>query len=170
MSERRRVPAHGPPALGLALLGAAALIALGAGAAQAQLVSKAKSASATAAYWTPERLRSAKPLPDPIAQGSPRDRAASKAPAGKRQSSPSGAGGGEGGNVTVAPSIQPKSEGASTNAAGSLGATFTNEREFPTATLRKNYPWRTVGKLFFTGAGGGNFLCSASVISRRVVA
>ena len=32
---------------------------------------------------------------------------------------------------------------------------------------KKQYPWKTIGKLFFTGAAGGNFSCSASVIGRN---
>src|SRR4051794_13267142 len=125
MFERHYGPPQVPSRLAQALLGAVALSALGAGAAQAQLVSKA-GATPASAYWTPERLRSAKPLPDPLASGSPRDRAAAKPPSGKRQGSPAGAGGPEGGDVTVAPAVPLHSDGASTNAAGSLGATFTN--------------------------------------------
>jgi hypothetical protein len=40
----------------------------------------------------------------------------------------------------------------------------------PMSVLRNTYPWRAVGKLFFTGATGGSFVCSASVVRKCVIA
>lgn len=55
-------------------------------------------------------------------------------------------------------------------AAGPLGARFTNERVEPMSDLKNDYPWKALGKLFLRGAGGGNFVCSATVVHYRVVA
>lgn len=60
-------------------------------------------------------------------------------------------------------------------AAGSFGAYYTSSRVFPMFTgaaaaysADRAYPYRTVGTLFFS-INGAPYLCSASVIQRRVV-
>jgi V8-like Glu-specific endopeptidase len=64
---------------------------------------------------------------------------------------------------------------ATPTAAGSFGAYYTSTRVFPMYTgsaarysADRAYPYRTVGKLFFS-INGEPYLCSASVIQRRVV-
>src|SRR6185295_7919630 len=52
--------------------------------------------------------------------------------------------------------------------AGTLNAQFSSTRVFPDSATTA-YPYLTVGKLFFTIQGQGNFICSGSVIRRRVI-
>ena len=131
-------------------------------------------------YWTAERLRGAKPYPLP---GAAETRATSTdlpaATGGPSASSPSAWPTYTGAPLNVqlhaplaradaaAPAAAPQ---AGPQAAGTAGLRFTTERVVPMASLRNTYPWVAVGKLFFTGALGGNFVCSASVINRRVLA
>jgi V8-like Glu-specific endopeptidase len=51
---------------------------------------------------------------------------------------------------------------------GSSGAYFSSSRLVPT-DARLSYPYSTVGKLFFTQPGVGNFVCSAAVLRPRIV-
>src|SRR6185295_349187 len=53
-------------------------------------------------------------------------------------------------------------------ASGSTGAYFTSARLVP-AAADLAYPYSTVGKLFFTIPGHGDFYCSAAVLRPRVV-
>ena len=53
---------------------------------------------------------------------------------------------------------------------GTSGLRYTNSRNVPFAASTDNaLPYRTIGKWFFTKPGAGNFVCSASVIGRRIV-
>lgn len=52
---------------------------------------------------------------------------------------------------------------------GSGGGHFTSSRLVPVSADR-TYPYTTVGKLFFTIPGEGDFYCSAAVIRNRVIA
>ncbi|MEW6301143.1 MAG: trypsin-like serine protease [Thermodesulfobacteriota bacterium] len=52
--------------------------------------------------------------------------------------------------------------------AGTLNAHFTSSRLIP-LSADTSYPYRTVGKLFFTIPGQGDFVCSASVIKPRLI-
>jgi len=54
-------------------------------------------------------------------------------------------------------------------ASGSGGGYFTSSRLVPVSADR-TYPYSTVGKLFFTIPGKGDFYCSAAVIRNRVIA
>src|SRR5689334_2754057 len=54
-------------------------------------------------------------------------------------------------------------------ASGSGGGYFTSSRLVPVSADR-SYPYSTVGKLFFTIPGEGDFYCSAAVIRSRIVA
>jgi V8-like Glu-specific endopeptidase len=67
---------------------------------------------------------------------------------------------------SLAASASP-GEGIVPNNAGTLDAHFTSSRVIPYAGVGV-YPFRAAGKLFFTD-GADTFLCSASVISFRVV-
>lgn len=134
-------------------------------------------------YWTPERFRAAKPMPMPQATaGAQRpveplqpgvDSQGSEGmppseeiePADLQLYSPDPAPQSTKGEPKVDPS-----------AVGTLGAHYTSTRVFPLFTgsaarysADRAYPYRTVGKLFFS-VGGDPFVCSASVIQRRVVA
>jgi V8-like Glu-specific endopeptidase len=179
LATRRADLSTRPPraARGLAASTAAAAVALLAfgmpPAEAAPLSVRASRTAATGSYWTPERLRAAKPFPAPSAAGSPTRRGEAAPLRGRSQTRPTGAPAAPeaDGNVQLHAPMPLKSSGASTpRAAGPLGATFTDQREFPTGTLRGSYPWKTVGALFFTDADGVPFFCSASVVSRRVVA
>lgn len=54
-------------------------------------------------------------------------------------------------------------------ASGSGGGHFTSSRLVPVSADR-TYPYTTVGKLFFTIPGEGDFYCSAAVIRNRIIA
>jgi V8-like Glu-specific endopeptidase len=54
-------------------------------------------------------------------------------------------------------------------ASGSGGGLFTSSRLVPVSADR-TFPYSTVGKLFFTIPGEGDFYCSAAVIRSRIVA
>ncbi len=135
-------------------------------------------------YWTPERLKAAKPLPLPRAyMDSVRDEPmrvdVGSKPASSNAQPPSMRA-----NVTPqqlfmpAPAAQRDSVSdlLDPQAAGTFGAHYTSTRVFPLFTganaglsADRAYPYSTVGKLFFT-IGGSPYVCSASVIQRRVVA
>src|SRR4029453_2045217 len=54
---------------------------------------------------------------------------------------------------------------------GTSGARFTSSRLIPaTTTTDQAYPYPVIGKLFFTIPGAGNYVCSAAVISYRLIA
>jgi V8-like Glu-specific endopeptidase len=55
--------------------------------------------------------------------------------------------------------------------AGSISslAPYTSNRLLAT-TSHKKYPYKAFGKLYFTGSDGGDYVCSASVISYRLIA
>ncbi|WP_426190794.1 trypsin-like serine peptidase [Massilia sp. DWR3-1-1] len=148
-------------------------------------------------YWTPARFQAAKALDLPLAAPGQRHEslAAPAAAAGKPQSGDPGLPSVEvnGAVLNLFASLDPRSpslavtEGPVTaavtnaldvtpSAAGTFGAYFTSSRVFPLFTgaaaaysADRAYPYRTVGKLFFS-INGAPYLCSASVIQRRVVA
>lgn len=144
----------------------------------------AKVQSKAAQYWTPERFAAAKPLPLPaVRPEAVREETLRAAPPGRPEGSdarpPST-------DVKVAPmrlhspapSGQRNSGAAEVEpqANGTFATPFTSTRVFPmyagaSASLSADraYPYVTVGKLFFS-IGGSPFVCSASVIQRRVVA
>jgi V8-like Glu-specific endopeptidase len=57
--------------------------------------------------------------------------------------------------------IEPKDVGVA-------GAYFSSSRLIPTGA-RKRYPYRTIGKLFFSQPGIGRFICSGAVLRERLV-
>jgi V8-like Glu-specific endopeptidase len=129
----------------------------------------------TTGYWTPERMRNAQPYPLPGASETRVTGTALPGPTSASRSSPSRRPTYSGPLLDVqlhAPlaASGTAAQGAEPQAAGTSGLRFTTERVVPMAQLRGTYPWRAVGKLFFTGATGGNFVCSASVVRHRVVA
>lgn len=137
--------------------------------AQSAVVTKENvSANSTAAYWTPERLRSAKSLDLPIAKSQPAS-ATAPTPTGTPISSD-----GKPPTISVKPNETPlftptpAADTIQPTNVGTFGAHFTSSRLVPLSADR-TYPYRAVGKLFFSQPGVGNFVCSASVIKPRVV-
>lgn len=131
-------------------------------------------------YWTAERFKAARPLPlpalHPDAVREEAKAATPPAPAESRDGSPPSS------RARIAPK-QLYAPGQDQNglsevepqATGTFGTPFTSTRVFPlfggaSAPLSADraYPYVTVGKLFFS-IGGSPFVCSASVIQRRVV-
>lgn len=134
-------------------------------------------AFSTAAYWTPERLANAKPLDLPKASSTtPQSGAETPMASGISASSE-----GRGPTVSVAPDMTSRlfdpalapqwdnETGVVPFDRGTSGYNYTSSRLIP-LTADIYYPYRTVGKLFFTQPGVGNFVCSASVIQRRILA
>ncbi|HSU60381.1 MAG TPA: hypothetical protein VLI55_13785 [Bryobacteraceae bacterium] len=138
-------------------------------------------------YWTAERLLNAKPFDIQPALGSDgRPMAAAQVPAvtgnavkskGAPPSAPAEA---RQSKVLISQSdLQAhQAEVQAFNAASPvipesfspIGATFTTSRVFP-ANATTNYPYSTVGALFWTDpADNSNWFCSASVLRLRVVA
>jgi len=136
-------------------------------------------------YWTPERMRSARPLPLPKVSAEAIAANGTEADAVQPQGAPQGANG-------ARPSIQMGNELARKlfdvdpdelaaakaeldaydalegDDVGTSGGQFSSTRVFPDAATT-TYPYLAVGKLFFTIPGQGNFICSGSVINKRVV-
>ena len=158
------------------LLGCASGLALPAAAQSGgPLVARNDNATMASNYWTPERMRSAKAIDLPRAAAGTTSTVL-QAAAGPSESSPAGK------PTYTGPALNTKlhdplslrttdtAGDVAPNAVGTSGLRFTNERVVPMGVLRNTYPWKATGKLFFTGANGGNFVCSASVIRQRVVA
>lgn len=131
-------------------------------------------AAETLAYWTSARLASAQPMlplanpkavaPEAAAQGS----GASVSLPGKRPTMTAGADAAARLYDPAQVRIQSEDDGIESQAVGSFGAHYTSARVNQPG-LETIYPNRTVGKLFFTGNTGGNFVCSASVLRHRIV-
>jgi len=135
-------------------------------------------AQATLAYWTPERLASAKPMPLPRPAFTPET-----APEPQLVAAPQGSNF-RGPTLNIRPDltnllydpataqIEPEAtteDGVEPENEGTFRAPYTSSRIVP-LTADTTYPFRAVGKFFFTQPGVGNFVCSAGVISRRVIA
>jgi V8-like Glu-specific endopeptidase len=141
-------------------------------------------AASAAQYWTPERFKAAKPLPLPsVSPDAVREEALPAAPPPAPESSDGRA---PPSRVKVTPKqlYAPAPTGrrqsalldVEPQATGTFNTPFTSTRVFPlfggaSAPLSADraYPYITVGKLFFS-INGSPFVCSASVIQRRVVA
>ena len=132
-------------------------------------------AAATRQYWTPERLANARPKR--AATNFAAEAFVAPESGGAPQVSP-----GRGPAAGVAPNLQNRlydpsiagssaaqleEDGIAPQNAGTLAAHFTSSRLVPTSADTA-YPYRTAGKLFFSD-GVSNFVCSASVISYRVL-
>ncbi|HJU56890.1 MAG TPA: hypothetical protein VJ715_20055 [Pyrinomonadaceae bacterium] len=121
------------------------------------------------AYWTPERMASARPEPMAVKYGSPLQVTDS---AELKPSGPAGAASGQrpGDSPLLAQVLTPE-------------ANLPGEAELPLVTtyfaypfpfvrtevlpltLYTSYPWSVNGKLFFTKPGIGNFVCSATAVT-----
>jgi V8-like Glu-specific endopeptidase len=135
-------------------------------------------------YWTPERFKAAKPLPLPTARADAvhpvvipamtREiaRSANGQPPMMQIRTPA--------QQLFVPEVSLQrmmdASGITPQASGTFNTPYTSTRVFPMHTdpyaafsADRAYPYVTVGKLFFTKSGSP-FVCSASVIQRRVVA
>lgn len=145
-----------------------------------------RSQAEVVAYWTPNRILNAKPIElhpsvganglptaQPTAEGGPSVRTEGAAPTIQFDRPPTvlipedllPAAGRLG---TPVESVQPAG-GVSPTATSSTGAHFTTYRVFPDGAVNA-YPNKPAGKLLFSDPNtGGDYICSASVIQRRLV-
>ncbi len=168
---------HAVGSLTLALLAASAWPAH----AQDGIVARSNIEAALGAprYWTPERFKAARPLPMPraplgTAHATPASQFAG-APVFSPGMPPAQATPVDGQRLFVPDAVKSGAAAVHPGAAGKLGAHFTSTRVFPLFdepaarySADRAYPYRAVGKLFFS-ANGDPFTCSAAVIQRRVV-
>lgn len=126
----------------------------------------------TRGYWTPRRLQNARPLPIPKVTSRVTTQATPLpgTPASGRAQAPA---------VNIRPDFnnrlfQPPQTNSQAdelvqpNNVGTAGAHFTSSRLIP-LSADVIYPYRAVGKLFFTIPNEGDFVCSGAVIKPRLV-
>ncbi|MGI9435201.1 MAG: trypsin-like serine peptidase [Geminicoccaceae bacterium] len=134
-------------------------------------------------YWTAERVLNAQPIDerDPLVSLSELVAAADDISASLDSNSVTEDGAAPSLSLTAAdygeaiysPDEAAQSNGAAVddvepNDAGTSNAYFSSSRLIPT-DARRTYPYRAVGKLFFTQPGQGNFVCSAAVLRPRII-
>lgn len=137
-----------------------------------------------AEYWTAERFKAARPMTLPLARAASVQEATLLPDARSvRQSSNAHA---PSAQVNVQPSLlyvpdasieaNLRTLGIEPQASGTYNTPYTSTRVFPLYTgagagysADRSFPYRAVGKLFFS-INGSPYVCSASVIQRRVVA
>jgi len=130
---------------------------------------QAESLDSVTEYWTPERMASAQPFELPKLDGPTLKRSnleAAKA-LGPEYAVYHDADGKltvqVGGNVRNVPEADEEG-GEDPSPAGTFPFSYTRYRLFPdTTAMYQNYPYRAIGKLFFS-IGTSNFICSASVV------
>jgi hypothetical protein len=119
---------------------------------------KVPSQRAELAYWTPARLRSAKPADLIIAGARPHLGPVTGHPTGKLISVPGGL---PQGHAAVPAAVPPRT-------GGGPALQFSYPFPYDSFTVPPNdakaYPWAVNGKLFFTN-GKGNFVCSATSVA-----
>lgn len=136
-----------------------------------------------AEYWTPQRFAAAKPLDLPLAKAGEQTKGLAEPSVGAPASSPAQAPSAE--PVPVIEQLFAPAAGIENligdatptpQDRGTAGAYFTSTRVTPLFdgatgpySADRSYPYRTVGKLFFS-IDGQPYLCSASIINRRVIA
>jgi V8-like Glu-specific endopeptidase len=145
------------------------------------LACAAHAQNGAAAYWTPERLKAARPLPLPRAlpgtvPAAQPSASVAAAPILSAAGPPTLKAAPQERRLFTPDVKRPAPAPVRPSAAGTLGAYFTSTRVFPmfegdaaAFSADRVFPYRAVGKLFFT-ANGEPFTCSAAVIQRRVVA
>ncbi|MGQ3889368.1 trypsin-like serine peptidase [Legionella sp. CNM-1927-20] len=130
-------------------------------------------------YWTPERMKNAKEMPLPLVDF----KSTQEIPIDEGQSLSEDSESGDGAppeGKDIRPEIRqlytpqvllntlPQETNLANFNRGTLNYHFSSSRLIPlSADLA--YPYRTVGKLFFTIPGQGDFVCSASVLRHRIV-
>lgn len=133
-------------------------------------------ANATLRYWTPERLREAKELM-PIIDINKAKRISFEELLAEQQGEKPVSVAGSPPKINFEPRVnylyKPLQNHTTFQAQsldqGTLNAPYTSTTLIPAATASQVYPYKAIGKLFFTIPGAGNFACSASIISRRIV-
>jgi len=114
-----------------------------------------RSAQDAAAYWTPERMRAAKPADLGVVAGVPSD---GPVDAGQASATPSASG--PPGEVHPArPALGAPGEPQATAAPQALAAAAQVPRPYT------NLPDRTIGKVFFTRPGWGDYVCSGTAVN-----
>ncbi|HEV7671343.1 MAG TPA: trypsin-like serine protease [Thermoanaerobaculia bacterium] len=142
--------------------------------------------SSSLSYWTPEMIRSARPLPLPkISANAVAGNEIEADAAVEANGTPTGADGApprykvpanlvtrdadyDAGEIAAARAALEEYDAIEGDNFGTLNGQFSSSRVFPDAATTA-YPYLTVGKLFFTIPGQGNFICSGSVIKKRVI-
>jgi V8-like Glu-specific endopeptidase len=141
--------------------------------AQAPLTMEVQSPQSVAAYWTPERLASARPMPLPGASATAGDKSGPNGPFVGSAGSPGSSNVKASTNDVFAPSAEAaEADEVAPDMFGTSGQPFTSSRMVPNALIVQSmvvYPFRINGKLFFTQPGVGNFVCSATVQRFRIV-
>lgn len=158
------------------LLCAAPLVAAPKGDVVAMARSEQK--SGVRAYWTAERMAAAKPrdLAPAISEQAVADMAAEIEASFEEESASAPGAAPEGRRPSLARQLfDPASvesfeqeDAVEGNNVGGQNAHFTSSRLVP-LTADTTYPYSTVGKLFFTEPGEGDFICSGSVIRHRLI-
>ncbi|AKG20424.1 trypsin-like serine peptidase [Calothrix sp. 336/3] len=128
------------------------------------------SAQGVDTYWTPERLKKAKPLELPVNIKGSILIGNQATPVGESKSAP-----GARPTVEVKPETTPlftpdkplKNNEVQPLNVGSQGAHFSSSRVFPQG-IEQAYPYRTVGKLLFKTPQGDS-MCSAAVLRPRLI-
>ncbi|KTD06838.1 trypsin-like serine peptidase [Legionella jamestowniensis] len=126
-------------------------------------------------YWTPERLMNAKEMPYPEADPNQLQEL-DKDPLNLEESQQEdGAPPEEDTELNLMPlipesmlNLEQEEISQSFFNRGISGANFSSSRLVP-ITADLVYPYRTVGRLFFTVPGQGNFTCSAAVVKQRLI-
>jgi hypothetical protein len=101
-------------------------------------VASSRAARRVVNYWTPERMAAAKPYPVTRVSGATSGRVPSAGSTGRP--------------MTVQP-VRVGAAGPAERAATGVPRPYTN------------YPDRSVAKIFFVGADGGNYVCSGTIVS-----
>lgn len=116
-------------------------------------------------YWTAQRMRNARPMPLRRLSGPRMDKSTMRShhPTGPMVIASSGAPGDKPTEVRQAsladaPESEPK--------AGTFPFAYTSYQLFPDHdVVYRQYPYRAIGKVFFTIPGEGDFVCSGSVVN-----
>jgi V8-like Glu-specific endopeptidase len=140
-----------------------------------KFIQEKQNSIATIEYWTPVRLKHAKELTLPLVDANtiktviPKqmlEQQKNSKPQSKEPLEPT---------VEVAPNLHPifqYTTQSQTNSKlrnkGKSNNPFSSSRAVPTSADLE-FPYRTVGKLFFTIPSQGDFFCSASVIDLRII-
>lgn len=143
--------------------------------------------SNAASYWTPERIQNAKPYPLPMLNGAPPSPSSitpQRAPQGTPGFLPGMAPQGsalmredEGLLQTLAGGAQDSEPSSSEGAFESLAAGYDYPPPHTTffvyntlyGSPRGIYPYKAIGRVFFTGSDGLNYACSGASIGYRAV-
>jgi V8-like Glu-specific endopeptidase len=128
--------------------------------------------AASGTYWTAARMQSARPMDLPRVAGQGYAIGQASVALAARSSPPHAPAGQGDGSVNLHEPVQVRSadDSVAPAAVNPSGQRFTNSRVVPMSVLRNTYPWQAVGKLFFRTDTGGNAVCSAAIVQRRVIA